>query len=79
MRDMPAADVALYQRYTARRLFPGRRLELLLANLALLLARVNGAEHLTLQDFLFDPPEESGAEGPEADPIARQRKLEGFF
>lgn len=77
---MPMADVHMYQRYTARRMFPGRRLELLLANLALLLARVNGAEHVTLEDFLFDPPDDgAGATGPEADPRTRQRQLEGFF
>ena len=53
---MPAQDLAHYQRYTARRLFPGRRVELLLANLARVLAQVNGNKNVSLEDFLFDPP-----------------------
>lgn len=84
LRDMPAQDLAHYQRYTARRLFPGRRLELLLANLALVLARVNGNDSARLEDFLFDPPPDEdtpapGATGPEADKTGRQRALTGFF
>lgn len=55
---MPLADLQLYQRYTARRRFPSRRLELLLAQVALVLAQVNGNKDLNLTDFLFDPPPE---------------------
>jgi len=84
LRDMPAQDLAHYQRYTARRLFPGRRLELLLANLARVLAKVNGNNNVSLEDFLFDPPPDAdtpapGAPGPEADKTSRQRALAGFF
>jgi hypothetical protein len=70
LRSMPMDDLRLYQRYTARRSFPGRRIELLLAQVALVLARVNGNENTYIQDFLFDPQE------PE-DPA--QRDLSGFF
>lgn len=70
LRGMPLADLQLYQRYTARRGFPGRRVELLLAQVALVLTRVNGNEDAEIADFLFDPQE------PE-DPA--QRDLRGFF
>lgn len=71
LRGMPLADLNLYQRYTARRGFPGRRAELLLAQVALVLARVNGNQGADISDFLMDPEDEP------ADPA--QRDLRGFF
>jgi len=53
---MPVTDLHLYERHTARRGFPGRRLELLLAQVSLVLAQVNGNKDLTLSSFLMDPP-----------------------
>lgn len=67
---MPMGDLQLYQRHTARRGFPGRRVEMLLAQVALVLAQVNGNEGLSLSDFLMDPKEETAAE---------ERDLSGFF
>lgn len=55
---MPLSDLDLYQRYTQRRGFPGRRAEMLLAQISLSLFQVNGAKEISLPDFLFDPPEE---------------------
>lgn len=71
LRGMPLADLQLYQRYTARRGFPGRRVELLLAQVALVLARVNGNQGADISDFLMDPEDDR------QDPA--QRDLRGFF
>lgn len=57
---MPLADLHLYQIDTARRGFPGRRLELLLAQVALVLAQVNGVKDLKLKDFMVNPEPEQG-------------------
>jgi hypothetical protein len=70
---MPLADLELYRQYTARRGFPGRRAELLLAQVSKVLAQVNGNGNVTLEDFLFDPPD------PEAQALKRQRDMEDFF
>ena len=71
LRGMTLEDLQLYRRYTARRSFPGRRVELLLAQVALVLARVNGNQGADISDFLMDPDEDP------ADPA--QRDLRGFF
>lgn len=70
---MPLGDLDLYRQYTARRGFPGRRIEQLLAQVALVLAQVNGAKGLSLADFLFDPPD------PEAQARQRERDMRDFF
>lgn len=70
---MPLADLSIYQRYTERRGFPGRRLEQLLAQVSLVLAQVNGNEHLSLSDFLFDPQDPADLAQ------KRQRELDEFF
>jgi len=70
---MPAADLHLYRQYTERRGFPGRRIEQLLAQVSLVLAKVNGNEHLSLQDFLFDPQDPADLAQ------KRQRELDEFF
>jgi len=69
---MPLADLALYQNYAARRRWPGRRLELLLAQVSMVLARVNGND-ASLQDFLFDPVD------PAATQERRDRDMTEFF
>lgn len=69
LRGMPLKDLHQYQRYTARRMFPGRRLELLLAQVSMVLAQVNGNKDVRLSNFLFDPPPEEDAEAL-ADPDA---------
>jgi hypothetical protein len=72
LRSMPASDLALYQQYSARRMFPGRRVEMLLAQVSMVLAQVNGNK-ATLEDFLFDPRD------PAAEAQKRQRELDDFF
>lgn len=74
LRSLPLPDLHLYQRYTARRGFPGRRIEMLLAQVSLVLARVNGADTTDLREFLFDPPapQDSRIDPPDRD-------LSGFF
>jgi hypothetical protein len=53
---MSADDLALYQAYTIKRGFPGRRVELLLAQVSHLIAKtMGGAKNTKLSDFLFDP------------------------
>ena len=67
LRSMSAADLALYQRYTARRMFPGRRIEKLLAQVSMVLAQVNGHK-ARLADYLFDPIEDNDEDGPAPTP-----------
>ena len=55
LRGMTQRDLALYARYEARRMLPGRRLELYLAQVSKVLMRVNGAKDAQLEHFLFDP------------------------
>lgn len=76
---MPLADLQLYQRYTARRGFPGRRVELLLAQVALVLAQVNGGKQLTVRDFLFDPPPDTDDTEPPLDPEQAAEQVAAFF
>jgi hypothetical protein len=73
LRGMPLADLQLYERHTARRGFPARRVELLLAQVALVLAQVNGNRNVSLTDFLMDPPD------PEADEARREQDMNDFF
>lgn len=75
---MPMRDLHLYQRYTARRGFPARRIELLLAQVALVLSRVNGNRHAELDDFLMDPRDEFDSYRGEP-PAPDERDLSGFF
>lgn len=75
---MPLADLQLYQRYTARRGFPGRRVELLLAQVALVLAQVNGGKNLSLRDFMFEPPPGADQDEP-LDPEQAAEQVAAFF
>lgn len=71
LRGMPLQDLQRYERYTARRRFPGRRLELLLAQVSMVLAQVNGNKDVRLSTFLFDPPPEDDMdEAPDPDAVA---------
>jgi len=60
LRTMSAVDLELYQQYTAKRMFPGRRVELLLAQIAHAVAvTMGGATNTKLSDYLFDPEPEA--------------------
>lgn len=57
---MPERMLRQYGDYERRRGLPSRRIELHLAQIAMLIAKtMGGAKDATLKDFLFDPPEES--------------------
>lgn len=73
---MPEWQFQQWQHYAARKMLPSRRLELYLAQIASVLAQVNGAKNAQLTDFLFDPPEPEAIVGP-ADPAAAE-KFFGF-
>lgn len=66
---MPLEDLQAYQAYTTRRMFPGRRMELLLAQVSMVLAQVKGNKEARLASFLFDPPPDD-PEDEEPDPEA---------
>lgn len=73
LRSMPLTDLARYQRHTARRMLPGRRLELLMAQVSMVLAQVNGNKDARLAQFLFDPRD------PVEDEQQRKRDMDEFF
>jgi hypothetical protein len=81
LRSMSLADLQLYQRYTARRGFPGRRVELLLAQVALVLAQVNGNKDARLSHFLFDPPADDlpGSDEPPLSAEQAAQQVADFF
>lgn len=55
---LPEREFVAYQRHAARRMLPTRRLEMQLAQLSMLLCKVNGNKDVTLRDFLFEPEDE---------------------
>lgn len=57
--DMPEREFVRWQRYARRRMLPQRRIELYLAQIALLIARTMGGSDADLSDFLFDPKPEA--------------------
>ena len=58
LRAMPLEDLLAYQKYTSRRMFPSRRAELMLAQVSMWLAKLNGLESPRLSQFLFDPSDD---------------------
>lgn len=58
LRRMPLADLHQYQTYAARHGLPSSRRELLLAQVALVVAQVQGVEGLRVADFMaiLQPP-----------------------
>ena len=56
-RAMPEREFNDWQRYAARRMLPQRRIEMYLAQIAMLIAKTNGgAAGKGLDDFMLDPP-----------------------
>lgn len=54
---MSERELRQWSGYASKRMLPQRRLEVQLAQIALLIAQtMGGAEGVTIKDFLFDPP-----------------------
>lgn|GEM_PF-2463281 len=65
---LPESEFRDWQRYAARRMLPARRVELYLAQIALLIdTRLGSAKDVTLSDYLFDPVEPDDDDEPTAD------------
>ena len=76
-RAMPEREFRDWQRYAARRMLPQRRVEMYLAQIAMLIAKTaGGAAGKGLDDFLLDPPPDEDA-GP-ADDLAAAAEFFGF-
>ncbi len=59
-RVLPESEFRSWQRYAARRMLPGRRIEMQLARIALEIALSRGVQNVALSDFLFDPVDGDG-------------------
>jgi len=58
--EMSTVEFQLWQKYTARRMLPWRRMELYLAQITQHIAvTMGGAKNTRLTDFTFDPIEET--------------------
>jgi hypothetical protein len=76
-RAMPEREFNDWQRYAARRMLPQRRIEMYLAQIAMLIAKTNGgASGKGLDDFMLDPPPDDPDE-PEDD-LAAAVEFFGF-
>jgi len=53
-QQLTEAEFAEMQVYASRRMLPMRRIEMYLAQIAMMIAKVNGSK-CELSDFLFDP------------------------
>lgn len=57
---MTQAEFGRWLTYASKRALPTRRIELLLAQIAMLIARtMGGVTDTTIKDYLFDPPEQA--------------------
>ena len=62
--SMTERELWQWQRYAARRMLPQRRIEMYLAQIALVVAKcMGGAKDASLADFLFDPEPDGGDAG----------------
>jgi hypothetical protein len=57
-RRMTEAEFRKWQRYASRKALPLTRLELLLAQVSMMVARMGGAKNVTVKDFMLQEPEE---------------------
>lgn len=77
---MSEGELSRWARYAGRRMLPWRRVELLLAQVALVVARtMGGANEVTLDDFLFDPPPLDAELDDDGDVVPDVADLAGFF
>lgn len=76
-RAMTERELREWQAYAARRMLPQRRIELYLAQIALVVAKASGgAKDAALADFLFDPEDEAPESG--ADALEQAKEFFGF-
>lgn len=71
---------SLYRAYAGKWRLPTRRLQVMLAQVCEVLAKVNGNKDVSIPDFLLDP-EEDEEDGPPMTPeqnIAAQKQIFGF-
>lgn len=52
-REMTEVELSAWERYAARRMLPGRRIEMYLAQIAQMIVAVNGGKTARLADFMF--------------------------
>lgn len=64
---LPESEFKDWQRYAARRMLPGRRVEMYLAQIALQVALMRGVQNVDLSDFMFDPIDADGEDEPTAE------------
>lgn len=80
-RVMTERELADWTAYRAQWMLPTRRLQMQLAQVALMVAASGGAKNAKLQDFLFDPPNEDEPDDDDDDIEAadqRARVMLGF-
>lgn len=79
-RSMTEDELQRWGQYVQRRMLPWRRVELLLAQVALVVAKtMGGAKDATLEDFLFDPPPIDAATDDDGDAIPDADDIAAFF
>lgn len=55
---LTSVELGLWAKYAAKKMLPWRRMELHLAQVALQVARLSGNTDASLDDFLFETPDE---------------------
>lgn len=77
---MTEREFVAWQRYAARRMLPQRRLELYLAQIAMLIAKTMGGHtDATLDDYCFDPADSEPAQALDDDELVDEaRDFFGF-
>lgn len=65
-KTMTEAEFGEWQQYAGRRMLPMRRIELYLAQIAMLIAKtMGGSKSSDLTDYLFEPADDDEDEAPE--------------
>lgn len=78
-RAMSERELMDWQRYAARRMLPMRRIELYLAQIAMVAAKaMGGAKDAKLSDFLFDPEPDAEPEDIEEASVDEAKAFFGF-
>lgn len=74
-KTMTEAEFGEWQRYAGRRMLPMRRIEMYLAQIAMLIAKtMGGSKSSDLTDFMFEPSDDDEPD----DPAAAAREFFGF-